>query len=184
MLKTIKSEQIYKDSWREFFKDDIEFPDGSKGTYAFGKRQNGVGLIVITPDQKLLLRREYRYPIKQWSWEMPGGGIDAGETATAAAMRELEEETGISIETNDLVEIGAFYPLHSLSTENGTLFAVIVEETDLTTVNSEKTDITEELRFVPFEEVHEMLEDGRITDAATGNAVQIGMRKYENILDF
>lgn len=46
------------------------------------------------PD-KLVLIRQYRYPVDAWLYELPAGLIDAGETAAEAAVREMKEETGL-----------------------------------------------------------------------------------------
>lgn len=46
------------------------------------------------PD-KLVLIRQYRYPVDAWLYELPAGLIDAGETAAQAAVREMKEETGL-----------------------------------------------------------------------------------------
>lgn len=57
-----------------------------------------VRLIVLDADERILLFRIYEplYPEEGTCWELPGGGIDAGETYVTAALRELHEETGIA----------------------------------------------------------------------------------------
>ena len=102
MIKKVNSKSVYEDKWLKFFQDEIKFPDGSSGTYAWADRKSGVGIVVITKDKKVLLHREYRYPIKDYSWEIQGGGIDDGETVEQAAVRELEEETGIQMNESEL----------------------------------------------------------------------------------
>lgn len=59
--------------------------------------------IVIYPvwkddPEKLVMIRQYRYPLDAWLYELPAGLIDAGEDANAAAVREMKEETGLSFE--------------------------------------------------------------------------------------
>ncbi|MEM6372437.1 MAG: RNA pyrophosphohydrolase [Pseudomonadota bacterium] len=64
--------------------------------------RRNVGVMVINADSLVWVgQRNDRY---KDAWQMPQGGIDKGEDARAAALRELEEETGI---TPDLVEVVA-----------------------------------------------------------------------------
>ncbi len=57
--------------------------------------------IVIYPvwkkePEKLVMLRQYRYPLDAWLYELPAGLIDEGETASQAAVREMKEETGLT----------------------------------------------------------------------------------------
>ena len=66
-------------------------------------RADGVIIFGITPDlQKVLLVRQYRYPIDAYVYELPAGLIDAGETYRTAAVREVHEETGLMLEPLDV----------------------------------------------------------------------------------
>ena len=55
----------------------------------------GIGIVVIKDDHVLLCRRGK--PPNVGSWTLPGGAQDLGETCEAAARRELEEETGLTV---------------------------------------------------------------------------------------
>jgi ADP-ribose pyrophosphatase YjhB (NUDIX family) len=55
----------------------------------------GIGIAVLRPDAVLLVRRGR--PPNAGSWSLPGGGQELGETAEAAARRELREETGLTV---------------------------------------------------------------------------------------
>ena len=48
--------------------------------------------------EKVVLIRQYRYPLDDVLYELPAGLIDAGETPECAAIREMKEETGLSFE--------------------------------------------------------------------------------------
>lgn len=177
MFKRIKQKEEYKDEWLTLYQDEIEFPDGSTGTYAWVNRKNGVGIVVVTTDNKILLNYEYRYVIDQYSWEVPGGGIDEGETPEQAAIRELYEETGITVEK--LEEIGVFYPLNSFNTESVTLFYTQIPSTTVTTKKSESSELVVEQKFVSFTEALSMIDTGEINDALTANIIQVVIRKLQ-----
>jgi ADP-ribose pyrophosphatase YjhB (NUDIX family) len=55
----------------------------------------GIGVVVLRPDAVLLVRRGK--PPNMGSWSLPGGAQELGETAEAAARRELMEETGLAV---------------------------------------------------------------------------------------
>ena len=59
---------------------------------------DGVTMYALTRDkQKVLLVRQYRYPLNDWVYEFPSGIIDPGETYREAAVREVKEETGMAV---------------------------------------------------------------------------------------
>jgi 8-oxo-dGTP diphosphatase len=63
----------------------------------------GVGVIVLDGARVLLIRRGK--PPKQGQWSLPGGHLELGETLRAAASREVQEETGLSVQVRDLVDV-------------------------------------------------------------------------------
>lgn len=68
----------------------------------FGTRRLSCGIVILTEDRELLLC----HVTGQNHWDLPKGGIDAGETPIDAALRETREETGLRLEPAALVEIG------------------------------------------------------------------------------
>lgn len=178
MLKKIKAKQIYKDNWLEFYQDEIQLPDGSQGTYAFAKRKDGVGVVVVSKNGKILLHNEHRYVINDFSWEVQGGGIDKGESVAEAAVRELREEAGIDVSPESLMCLGSFYPLHSFNTEKVTLFMLVVDDEAIKENTAEHGEHIEAHQFFTFEEVYSMIDSEKINDAMTANAVQLAMRKF------
>ncbi len=180
MFTKVAQKLIYTDAWLEFFQDEILFEDGTMGTYAWMNRKSGVGVAIVTTNKKILLQKEFRYVIQQYSWEIPGGGIDEGETPLQAAVRELFEETGVNVSPDALREIGSFYPLHSVNTEHGTLFMAVIDEASTTALNSEAGEHISESKFVSFDDALAMIDSGEINDAGTANAVQLAIRKFSN----
>ena len=67
-----------------------------------------VNVIPITPDQRVVMIRQYRHGSREVTLEIPGGLTDAGDTSEEAASRELMEETGYLSE--EWVKIGVGDP--------------------------------------------------------------------------
>ncbi len=178
MFKRLKQTKIYQDQWLTFYQDEIQLPDGSTSTYAYADRKDGVNVVAVTPDNKILLNKEYRYVIDGYSWEIPGGGIDEGETPEEAAVRELEEETGVKI--SEVEKLGEFYPLHSFNQEKVTLFLARIEETALTSIGTENSEHVADQKFVTFPEVLAMIDNGEINDTMTAHAIQMVVRKHSS----
>lgn len=93
--------------------------------YDYLEMQEGVCILPIHNGNVVTLK-EYRYPIKAWQIEFPGGLIDSGELPIEAAERELLEETGYFAEK--LIDLGAFYPSFGSTNEKIYLFAAICGE--------------------------------------------------------
>jgi 8-oxo-dGTP pyrophosphatase MutT (NUDIX family) len=56
--------------------------------------KHSVLVVALTPDKKLVLVRQYRFPVESFAVELPGGVVDPGESASEAVGRELLQETG------------------------------------------------------------------------------------------
>lgn len=177
MYKTLSSKTVYKNEWIEVLEDEIEFPTGKKGIYGYVKRKNGAFILVVNPQNEVLLVKQYRYPIQQYKWNLPGGGIEKGEDPAAGAIREVYEETGIKV---DKVEkVGSFFPLSSHTTENVSLFWSRVGDVKIQATTHEKNESFDEKVFVPLEKCLKMIDDGEINDAFTCSALQILARRIK-----
>jgi ADP-ribose pyrophosphatase len=78
----------------ELRRDDVLLPDGSHATREFIHHGGAVAVVPLLDDGRLVLVRQYRYPVAKVLLEWPAGKRDPGESTLACAMRELEEETG------------------------------------------------------------------------------------------
>lgn len=67
-----------------------------------------VNVVAVTPDERIVLVRQFRYGIDEFSLEVPGGVMEAGEDPVTAGLRELREETGFSGQTARL--LGSVHP--------------------------------------------------------------------------
>ncbi|TVR13073.1 MAG: NUDIX hydrolase [Planctomycetota bacterium] len=81
----------------------------------------GAVAIVAQPSpQRLVLVRQYRYPIQAWTLEIPAGTRESGEEPLATAQRELAEEAGLAAQTWQ--ELTRFYPAVGVSDEEMILY--------------------------------------------------------------
>jgi len=78
----------------EVRRDDVLLPDGQQATREFIRHPGAVAVVPLLDDGRLVLVRQYRYPIGKAILEFPAGKLDAGESTLACARRELLEETG------------------------------------------------------------------------------------------
>lgn len=179
MIKKLNQKLMYQDKWLKFYQDEIEFSDGRKGTYAWANRKDGVGLVIVTKSKKILLHKEFRYVIKDYSWEIQGGGIDDGESLEEAALRELKEEVGVSVSQNELIRLGTFYPLHSMNTEKVTVFMAIIDEAQTSTAGSEHSEEIHDVRYFSFDEALEMIDTGVINCLGAASIIQMAIRRFE-----
>jgi len=151
----------YENPWITVWHDDVVRPDGNPGIYGVVHfAALAAGVVVLDDADRVLLVGQHRYTLDAYSWEIPEGGVPAGEAALDGARRELREETGIVAACWH--EIGRFHLSNSVSDEAGVLYLA----TDLVQ-QAASPEATEELvvRWVPFDEALAMTLDGRITDA-------------------
>jgi ADP-ribose pyrophosphatase len=78
----------------EVRRDDVELPDGQHATREYIQHPGAVAVVPILDDGRLVMVRQFRYPIGKSIIEFPAGKLDAGESTLACARRELQEETG------------------------------------------------------------------------------------------
>ncbi|MDT4968927.1 MAG: hypothetical protein QOJ64_3664 [Acidobacteriota bacterium] len=158
--QTLSSKEIYDNAWIRVREDEVVRPDGKPGIYGVVHYKNlAVGVLAVEGDH-IYLVGQYRYPLDQYSWEIPEGGCAEGEDPLRAAQRELEEETGLR--ASKWEKLGASYLSNSVSDENAVWFMA----TGLTQ-GEHRREGTEQLvvQRVPFEEALRMALAGKITDA-------------------
>jgi 8-oxo-dGTP pyrophosphatase MutT (NUDIX family) len=85
---------LFSDQWLDIRLADVELPDGRHIDHRIIHTGPGAGAVVTNEQREVLLLWRHRFITDTWAYEIPMGGIDAGEDPAAAAAREVEEETG------------------------------------------------------------------------------------------
>jgi ADP-ribose pyrophosphatase len=92
--KTLRSEQLLRGNFLHVRRDAVQLPDGHVVEREYIVHPGAVVIVPLLPDGRLVLERQYRYPLGGVLLEFPAGKIDPGEATLATAVRELIEETG------------------------------------------------------------------------------------------
>ena len=89
-----RSEPLHRGNFLELRRDHVGLPDGRTATREYVVHPGAVAIVALLDDGRIVLERQFRYPVGQVMLEIPAGKIDAGEPTLQCAMRELLEETG------------------------------------------------------------------------------------------
>ena len=158
----------YENAWITVWHDEVTRPDGSPGIYGLVHFANlAAGVVALDDEDRIVLVGQHRYSLDAYSWEIPEGGVPAGEDPLDGAKRELREETGL--EAEHWTELARVELSNSITDERAILYLA----TGLThgTADPEPSEALG-LRWVPFSEAVVMTFDGRISDAMSVVAIQ------------
>ena len=160
-------ENIYDNPWINITEFQVINPSGNPGIYGRVHFKNkAIGVLPLDENFNTYLVGQFRFPLKQYSWEIPEGGGPLSGEPLDSAKRELLEETGLK--AGKWTEIQRMYLSNSVCDEE----AIIYLAQNLEQFEAEPEE-TEQLTIkkLPFEEVYQMVCRGEITDAITVAAV-------------
>jgi ADP-ribose pyrophosphatase len=142
--------------------DRVIEPGGVRAEREVVHHAGSVVVLAHSDDDRIVMVRQYRYPARQYLWELIAGGLEPGERPVAAARRELLEETGYRAKKFRL--LFDFFPSPGILTEK----MFLVEAIGLTW-SKPRPDPDERIEvghFTPVQ-VMKMIKSRRIRDAKT-----------------
>jgi len=90
----VSSQQVYRGHFLDVRRDEIRLPDGRLAAREYIVHPGAVMIVPLLDDGRVVVERQFRYPLGRVMLEFPAGKLDAGEPPLHCAMRELVEETG------------------------------------------------------------------------------------------
>ncbi len=92
--ETLVSDQVYRGHFLDVRRDQIRLPDGATAQREYIVHPGAVMVVPVLDDGRLVIERQWRYPLARVMTEFPAGKLDPGEAPQHCAIRELIEETG------------------------------------------------------------------------------------------
>lgn len=161
-IRTVSSREAFASPWMRVRDDEIEYPDGTRSTYAVVEKQNFALVVPVAPDGFWIVS-QYRYPVARRTWEFPQGAWPSGRGGSAEelARAELAEETGLR--AGAIASIGRLYASLGYCSQYFDVFLA----TELTEgePDREHTEADMEHKFVTEGQLHDMIAAGEFPDS-------------------
>lgn len=161
------SKLVFDGQILHLYHDDVALPNGQSAKREVIRHIGAVCVIPLTDDGRVVMERQYRYPVDRVILEIPAGKLDSkDEIPQEAIRRELEEETGYT--AKEWVNLGLFYPACAYSDE-----AIWMYLAKGLTKGERHLDADEflDVELIPLKELVRQVMAGEIPDAKTQIAV-------------
>jgi ADP-ribose pyrophosphatase len=160
--KKVESVTLHTGKFLTLKCDTVELPDGKHATREFVEHPGAVMILPMFDDGRVLLERQFRYPVGRVLLEFPAGKLDPNEDELTCAKRELQEETGYT--AREWTFLTRIHPVISYSTEFIDLYlarGLTAGDARLDEGEFLETFITDEKQLM------EWVKDGSISDVKT-----------------
>jgi ADP-ribose pyrophosphatase len=162
MMKLISSKLRFKCPIFTVSEDEAAEPGGFHVKRAIVHHAGSAVMLAVDEKGRILLVRQYRLPVQSSIWELPAGRLDPGETALAAAKRELAEETGYR--ARKWTRLVSFYASPGYVAEKMTIYiATGLTAGQATPMEDERIDC----HWFTTTEINARIQQGRIIDGKT-----------------
>ncbi|HWT75183.1 MAG TPA: NUDIX hydrolase [Mobilitalea sp.] len=160
--KRLGRDLVHKGNIIDYYSDTIEIEGGKITHFDFIQHKGAAAMIPVDDDGNILMVRQYRNAIDQYTLEIPAGGLNPGEDNRTCAIRECEEETGYK--AGEVFHLLDLYTTVAFSNEKIGIYYT-------TGITPSKQNLDEDEFVTPerhsVEELTKMILEGKIVDAKT-----------------
>lgn len=145
-----------------FRSDAIGLPGGRTRTREYLTHPGAAGVLAFETPKTILLVKQFRYPVGEFTCEIPAGKLSPGEDPLACVRRELEEETGFR--ARQIRKLLSYWPTAAFSQE--VIHLYVAQELVPTRMNPDDDEFLEIVKVSP-KTLESMIRRGRIRDSKT-----------------
>ena len=159
----ISGEEIYHGKILRVTRDTVALEDGTQAFREVVHHPGGACVVPLTDDGQVLMVRQFRYPHRRETLEVPAGKLEYGENPLECAIRELKEEVGGEAET--LESLGSLFPTPAYDEE--VIYMYLARQITETSTQSLDADEFLDVVRIPLADAVQMVMENRIRDAKT-----------------
>jgi ADP-ribose pyrophosphatase len=171
--QTLDSHLAFEGTLLRVYADKVRSADGHIGTREYIRHPGAVAIVPLLSDGRVVLERQFRYPLKRTVIEFPAGKIDADESPLQCARRELLEETGYR--AGKWSYLGGLHNAIAYSDEKIEIFLAEELVHEGATLDAGETL---EVFAEQWQQLLQWVHDGTVTDAKT----MLGVMWLEKVL--
>jgi ADP-ribose pyrophosphatase len=161
-VKRLKRETLYRGRIFDLIVDEVQYPSGNLGIREIAHHPGGAVTVPLFDDGRVLLVKQFRYPLGEYLVELPAGKLAPGEDPAVCAARELTEETGWI--AGSLTRLTSMYTTPGFCDEILHLFLATNLRESPEGHRREEGELSMTVLAVPLSEAVAMIDRGQIRD--------------------